>query len=84
MTKPVFAIAIFEPKLHPTRLEIFEIRTTRNFKKCVLTWRPDFDVVSLGRTKSQIASAKLDHAVMQAELLQNRFGVGSERFQFCV
>src|SRR6266496_5124984 len=70
--------------MHPARLKLLKIGTARNFEKCVLTGRPDFDVVSLGRSKPQITGAKFEDSIMQTKQLQDSLGVRSERFQFVV
>src|SRR5437870_4166395 len=46
VAKPVFPLGIFVAEIHPARLEIFKVRTTRNFQVTVLTRRPHLDVVS--------------------------------------
>src|SRR5206468_4771252 len=72
---------------HPARLKIFEVGAARNFQirpAIAGSRRPNFEVVGFGRTKSQITGAKLDHAVMEPEHLQNFFRVRDQGLQFFV
>src|SRR5713101_6271952 len=52
MTKAIFSVGIFVAKIHPARLKLLEVGTTRNFQIRVLTRRPDFDVIGFRRTKT--------------------------------
>src|SRR5438105_10993824 len=84
MTKTVFAFRVLESEIHPSRLKIREVRATRNFQIGVLSWRPNLDVVGLGRTKAEVAGAKFNHAIMQPEQLQNFLGIGGQSFMLLV
>src|ERR1700693_4261716 len=74
----IFSIGVFVTKIHPARLIIFEVRAARNFEICPAlagARRPNFNVVSLRRSKSEIPGAELQHAVLQTEELPHRFRV---------
>src|SRR6185312_1982426 len=45
---------------------------------------PHFNVIGLGRGEAHVAGGKRDHAVVQAELLQNFLGVVSQLLQLLV
>src|SRR5881628_2328620 len=73
--------------MHPARLEIFAVRATRYFQispALARSRRPHFNVIALGGSKSQVAGAKLDYSIMQAEELQHAFGVGRKRLELFV
>src|SRR5215467_7960965 len=53
-------------------LERLEIRARGNLAEQLLPRKPDLDIVGLSRRCPDIASAQSNHAVMNAELLQNR------------
>src|SRR5579862_9377753 len=53
MAETVFAGRILEFEIHATRLEIAEIRATRDFKIGVLPRCPDLDVVGFCRAKTE-------------------------------
>ena len=84
MAEAILSLRVLETQIHPTRLEILEVRAARHFQIRVLSRRPDFDVVSLGRAKTEIARAKFDHAIVQAEQLQHALRVRRQRFMFRV
>src|SRR5216683_2568957 len=67
----IFPIDIFVTKIHPARLKTFKIRAARNFEIPVLARRPNLDVVSLCRAKSEIASTKFHDSIMQSEQLKH-------------
>src|SRR5678815_4642154 len=62
------------------RLEILAIRATGHLEVSSLARRPHFDVIGLGAGESHVASAEIDHPVMQAEQLQYAFGVRDHLF----
>ena len=78
VTEVIFAVFGFEPEGHTTGLEVIEQGATGNFEVSVLAWGPDFDIESLGGTEAEIAGAEFDHAVVEAEELEDFFGVGGE------
>ena len=78
VTELIFAVFGFEPESHATGLEVIEQRATGNFEVSVLAWGPDFDIESLGGTEAEIAGTEFDDAVVEAEELEDFFGVGGE------
>src|SRR5688572_13239417 len=82
MTEPVLSLRILEAEIHPARLEILEVGTGRDFEISPLPWRPRLEVVALGGAEGNVARAKLDHAVMQSEELQDALGIRRQRFMF--
>ena len=73
-----------EPYPRPPRLKRFRIRARRNFHELARRRQPHLDVISLRRRESHVRGAQLHHPVMQAQPLQNSFGVSHQRFQFVV
>jgi len=78
VTEVIFAVFGFEPESHATGLEVIEQGAAGNFEVSVLAWGPDFDIESLGGTEAEIAGAEFDDAVVEAEELEDFFGVGGE------
>src|SRR5579885_3363229 len=66
------------------RLKRFAIRAGGNLAEFIARGKPDFDVVSLGGGEAHVAGAEQHGAVVQAELLQNHFGVAGQRLVFFV
>lgn len=83
MGKNVFPFAVFEAQLHAAGLVVGEARTARYFEIFAMPRGPDFDVVGFCRAKTDVARAKLDGAIVQAELLQNALSVGGEFLKLC-
>lgn len=77
VTEVIFAVFGFEPESHTTGLEVIEQGATGNFEVSVLAWGPDFDIESLGGTEAEIAGTEFDDAVVEAEELEDFFGVSS-------
>src|SRR4051794_3233260 len=84
MTEAILPFRILEAQVHPSRLEVFEIRAARDFEISILSGRPHFQVVSLSRTKPEISRAKLNHAVVQAQRLQDPLGVRRQRLMLVI
>lgn len=84
VTEDILPALIFIAQVHASRLEIFKIAARRHFQPVLQTGRPDFDVVALGRTETEIAGAEGDDAVVKLEVGQHAFGVGDERFELRV
>jgi hypothetical protein len=75
VAKPVLPLAILEAQIHAARLEILEVRTARDFEVSALSRRPDFQIVGLRRAEGHVTRAQLDHAIMEAEQLENALRV---------
>ncbi len=81
MGKAVFAVGVFETEVHAAGLVVTKGGAGRHFEVGFLARRPDFDVVGLGGAEANIAGAEFDDTVVEAEELEDFFGVASERFQ---
>ncbi len=75
VAEAVFAVGILEPEVQPAGLEILEIRAARDLEIGVLAGRPDLDVVGFRAAEAEVAGAKLDDAVMEAEELEDFLGI---------
>ena len=84
VAEAVFAFGVLEAEVEPAGLEILEIGATGDFEVGVLAGSPDLDVVGFGAAEAEVAGAKLDDAVMEAEELEHLLGIGGERFEFRV
>src|SRR5258708_22907681 len=65
-------------------LKRFAVRAGRDFAEFLARWQPDFNVVGFCGSKTHIARTEQHGAVMQAEFLQDSFGVANQRFMFFV
>src|SRR5882762_7228594 len=61
-------------------LKRFAIRTGRDLAEFVARGQPNFDVVGFRRGEPHVAGAEQHGAIVQAEFLENRFGVAHEGF----
>ena len=75
------ALRIAKTRLHAPRLECFAVRARRNLPVLLLAGQPDFEVIALGRRKTDIASAKRHDAIGKVEFLQNDLGVMRQLLQ---
>lgn len=82
VAEAVLPVRILVAQVHAAGLIVSEVAATGHFEVVILARCPDFDVVSFGGTKSDIATAELDHSVVEAELLEDGFGVGGEFVEF--
>src|SRR5512135_1951819 len=53
-----------------SRLEVFEIRTRRNFSILVLSRQPHFDIIGFCGGKTQIPRAEYDYPICETEALK--------------
>src|SRR5438309_4448750 len=65
----------FETNAGAARLERFAVGTGRNLHEFAGRRNPSFDVICFRGSEAQIAGTQLHHAIMNAELLENRFRV---------
>src|SRR5436190_3961735 len=62
------------------RLKGFAVRAGRDFAKFIARGKPDFEVVGFRGGKTHFTGAEQNGAIVQAEFLENRFGVAYEGF----
>ena len=65
----VFPLGILVAEAHAAGLVVTEARATGDFEVLAVAGCPNFDVVSFRGREADVAGAKLDGAVMQAEFL---------------
>ena len=66
------------------RLERFIVRTRRDLTKSILRRQPNFNVVSLRRSKPEIAGRERHDTIVQSQLLQDRLRVARQRLELFV
>src|SRR5260370_6850033 len=74
----------FETNAGAARLERFAVGAGRNIQGLGGRRNPRLDVVWFRGSEAQIASTQLHHAIMNAELLENRFRVANKRFELAI
>ena len=77
----VFAVFVFETRLHAAGLEVFAVGAAGNFAVGVLRGHPHFEVVGFRRAEAHVAGAEGDDAVGKFQQLQDFFGVADHFFQ---
>ena len=82
--KAVFACGAFETGVHAAGLEIFAVGAARNFQVLILARSPDLDVIGFGAGETHVACAEENDVVMEAELLEDSFGIYHHFFEFLV
>src|SRR5437773_10551112 len=75
------ALRIAKTRLHAPRLECFAVRARRNLPVLWLARQPDFEVIALGRRKTDIPSAKRHDAIGKVETLKHDLGVMPQPLQ---
>src|SRR6266404_5393521 len=73
----------FETNAGAARLERFAVGAGRNLHEFAGRRNPSFDVICLRGSEAQIAGTQLHHAIMNAELLENRFELAITVFRPC-
>src|SRR5205814_5362338 len=74
----------FETNAGAARLERFAVGTGRNLHEFAGRRNPGFNVICFRGGEAQIAGTQLHHAIMNAELLENRFRVANKRFELAI
>lgn len=77
----VFAVGVFVAEVHAAGLVVAEGGTAGDFEVGFLAGGPDFDVVGFGGAEADVAGAEFDDAVVEAEELEDFFGVAGEGFE---
>src|SRR6185437_13449371 len=67
-----------EPNVGPPRLKIREVAAGADLAIRLLAWKPDLEIIGLGRTETEVAGAKAHDPVRQLERLQDGLGVTGE------
>src|SRR3954468_1139485 len=75
-------LATLISNLRTPRLKCVKVRAGRDFLVGVLSWKPDFNVVSFGRAKSRIARRKHHAPEGQFKPLQHVFGIARKLLVF--
>src|SRR5207253_4235754 len=62
------------------RLKGFAVRAGRDFAKFIARGKPDFEVIGFRGGKTHVTGREQNGAIVQAEFLENGFGVAYEGF----
>lgn len=73
-----------EPDVSAAGLIGFEVGAGADFEIAALAGGPDFEVVALASFVAHISGAKEKNSVMEAEGLEDGFGIGGEGFEVVV
>ena len=73
-----------ETDVGPAGLEIFKVAAGGYFPIKILSREPDFNIVGLGRSETEITGTETDHLIGQIQLFENLFGVLQQSFQFII
>src|SRR5207302_7391645 len=74
----------FETNAGAERMERFAVEAEGNLHEFAGRRNPGFNVICFRGSEAQIAGTQLHHAIMNAELLENRFRVAYKRFELAI
>src|SRR5262245_3775479 len=81
MDKLLLSVCPLEFDVHAASLKIGKSRTGGNFPVALFGWKPDLQVIGLGRGKSKVTRAERHYAVRDFELIKDLLCACRQQFE---